>query len=162
MAIVLFTFTLGLLLGLSAPINISQLQEIASYALALPPVGFMLYILANNLFVTLIAVIGGLIAVTPLFIAFVNGVVIGSVVTIATSYYSLPEVLWLILPHGVFEIPALLLACSLGLDVAHDVVNHGFMYAWARLGEKLQTYILIIILLIIAAIIETCIAYYRA
>ncbi len=162
-------FTLGVyLVGLAAGYAaggagsteyIEQLASIARELRMLGPVGTFMAILVNNLLVTLVAILGGLLVFTPILITFVNGVVLGSVLAYTLQLYTVPELLTLLLPHGVFEIPALLIACSLGVGLASSVLDAGFRATLARLDEYMAAYAWVAALLTIAAAIETILIY---
>ncbi len=138
---------------------IEQLASIARELRMLGPVGTFMAILANNLLVTLIAVLGGLIVFIPILVAFVNGVVLGSVLSYMLQLYTIPELLSLLLPHGIFEVPALLVACSLGVGLASNVLDAGFKATLARLDDYMAAYAWVTLLLVIAAVIETILIY---
>lgn len=58
--------------------------------------------------------LGTLLCVVPLFAAFSNGVILGLVVHRAASF-AVPATLLSILPHGIFELPAMHVAWALGI-----------------------------------------------
>lgn len=133
------------------------IEEISGRTVGMNYVQLFLFILQNNLFASVIGMISGiLIGVIPLFYAWLNGYVLGFVMnkTVAAQGAS---VLLNLLPHGVFEMPALFLSLALGLKIGWFVFGKGdrkknFYYI---LKNAAMTFILIVIpLLIIAAIIE--------
>ena len=95
------------------------------------------------------------LGVIPLFVTIANGYVIGVVSKMVVAGSNIVE-LWRLLPHGIFEIPAILISFALGMKLGtfvfakkpgEEVINR------FRLG--LKVFLLIILpLLIIAAIIE--------
>lgn len=115
-----------------------------------------LFIFLNNLSVAFYNVFTGLIlGVFPLLNSIINGGVIGYV--FQKVYYTVgPLELWRILPHGIFELPAIFIAIGLG-------IKNGFFFLSKRKGEfkrrlysSLKVFVFIILpLLILAAIIET-------
>lgn len=76
----------------------------------------MLYVFANNILVAVFMVYSGaLFGIIPLFSLMSNGLMIGYL-----AHQYVPEEGWsgflmAILPHGIFEYPALLLACAYGI-----------------------------------------------
>jgi len=103
--------------------------------------------------------LGLLLGLVPIFSAAANGVVVGVLFSVAASSGQLYG-LWKLLPHGVFELPAIFTAWGLGLW-------HG---AWIFRRDKGETlgnrrrkaflvlFLYILPLLIIAAIIEGLLA----
>ncbi len=140
---------------------VEQLASMVRELLALGPLGTYVAIFANNAAVTIAAVLGGFLLFTPILILFVNGVVLGALLAYTSTLYSMPEVLALILPHGVFEIPAFILACGIGVDIAARVLERGFRDTLARLDAYMSAYRIVLLLLAIAAAIETLLIYSR-
>jgi stage II sporulation protein M len=83
-----------------------------------PPILF-LAIFLNNLQACVILFLGGasLGAITLVYLA-TNGIALGGVVKVVLEEKGILFVLAAILPHGIFEIPAILLAGALGLSLA--------------------------------------------
>ncbi len=152
-------FTAGLFMGFLNPINISLLlQAVVSLATA-PPLAFALYVLTNNLMVAFLSVIGGLVLVLPPFISFFNGVTIGSTVHYLMTYYPTLEAVLMLLPHSIFEIPALLIAVAIGIDVALTVLDKGMRYAILNLDQAIAKTYIVVLLLIVASVVETLVTY---
>ncbi len=110
----------------------------------------------NNARASLIAIITGVFfGIFPIVTVLTNGYLLGFVARIVYAESSLFE-LWKILPHGIFELPAVLISIGLGLKVGLEVlIKPTKKNLWANLDNALRTFVLIIIpLLIIAAIIE--------
>lgn len=164
LALAVSVYLLGLLLGVTAPTTLIEsytrsIRSIAMQAYTLPPPALYILILSNNLAVALLSFMGGLLIVPPLLILFVNGVVLGAIAATFTKWYTLFEFLLLILPHGIFEIPAFLLACAAGIDLALAVFEKGFRNAVQMLGEEASKLIIVLVLLAIAAAVETSLIY---
>lgn len=82
----------------------------------LPPIVIFLLIFLNNSVKALIAMILGIFfGLVPIFFVFINGYLVGLVLYTVGLKMGLRKVLMMILPHGVIEIPAIILACSYGL-----------------------------------------------
>ncbi len=153
-------YAIGMAAGFTAPSVLAEtytreLRRIALQAYMLPPYALYLLILSNNMGVALLAFLSGVALVPPLLILFVNGVIVGSIAGFFAKWYSLLEFIHLILPHGVFEIPAFLLASALGIDVALDVLEAGPRAALRGMGERARGLLVVFALLAVAAAIET-------
>lgn len=122
----------------------------------------MLFIFLNNVKVSFIAIISGIfIGIFPLITLIFNGYVLGFVARMSAELGGI-LILWRILPHGIFELPAVLLSISIGLKIGKDL----FEKDWKRklkhnFKEGLRFFIFAIIpLLILAAIIESVLIFY--
>jgi stage II sporulation protein M len=63
----------------------------------------------NNILVAFIAFLGGILTLdlTAAFLLFINGVILGASAAVALDQMPAGEVLVKIVPHGLFEVPAL-------------------------------------------------------
>lgn len=116
------------------------------------------FILQNNLLSALITVLGGLLfGIYPLFNAVINGTVLGYVLGIAADEVGF-LVWWRLLPHGIFELPAIFISIGLGIKLGFSLfTNHEVrsQILKERFYQSANTFLMIVIpLLIIAAIIE--------
>ncbi|RQD69099.1 MAG: stage II sporulation protein M [Tindallia sp. MSAO_Bac2] len=116
----------------------------------------------NNLRASLMMLLGGIILILPLFGLIVNGGLVGAVSALILNegtiglfgFYVVG-----ILPHGIFEIPALILSGAIGLKVSKEILlppqNQTRKH---RLKKNYQAALwslpAIILLLAIAAIVE--------
>ncbi|MBU0958840.1 MAG: stage II sporulation protein M [Nanoarchaeota archaeon] len=113
------------------------------------------FIFFNNLQTSFLAmVVGVLFAVFPLFAIVTNGYLLGFV-----SYLSVKAggilVLWKLLPHGIFELPAVFLAVGLGLRLGLYIFRTNERPFKEIIVECLRVFLFVILpLLIVAAIIE--------
>jgi stage II sporulation protein M len=110
----------------------------------------------NNARASLIAILAGVFfGVVPLIIALTNGYLVGFISRIVSNEFSIFE-LWRLLPHGIFELPAVLISVGLGLKIGIEILTKPTKENFIEnLNKALKTFVLIIIpLLIIAAIIE--------
>ena len=124
-------------------------------------------IFTHNLQAALVAYIGGIIGIVPALTLFSNGFLIGSLSgylmngTVHQSL-SLVDVISYILPHGIFEIPAFIIAGAAGFrltSVVIDLINstRGKPYIsddYRKFKDSLALLAIAVILLVIAAIIE--------
>ena len=100
----------------------------------------------------------------PMLSLTLNGVIIGGVLAVVQATGAanvLLMVLLGLLPHGIFELPAILLGMSLGIVICRHISGSILRKPWAipledLLGHLLRVYLLVILpLLAIAAVIET-------
>ncbi len=90
--------------------------ELASKASGKGFIGITIFIFLNNLKAAFFAVIlGPLFGVVPALQAAANGAIIGVVVREAASRTNALTLLVGLLPHGIFEIPAMLISWGLGI-----------------------------------------------
>lgn len=80
----------------------------------------------NNLFVVLVLVSGTVLLGLPTFVTTIlNGVLLGIIVAdVSAQGVGLVGLVLLLLPHGIMEIPALLLAASVGVSVPWELVSY--------------------------------------
>lgn len=139
---------------------IASLEQAGFYDLSTEePLSLTVIIFLNNLQAALLIFLGGAtLGVLTLFILATNGIVIGVVWQMMQNEGGIIGFLVGILPHGIFEIPALLIAGSLGLLLAeelyHELKGRGDAAALAK--TLTRTFLLIVIpLLAVAAVIES-------
>lgn len=134
------------------------IEEIVAETEGLNYYQLFLFILQNNLWTALVAMILGVFLGIPvLVLCFFNGYVLGFVAnkTAAAAGYL---ILFKLLPHGIFEIPALILSLGLGLRMGwfvftKDKSSKKFLLL---LEKSLKTFLFVVIpLLIIAALLES-------
>ena len=118
-----------------------------------------LFILGNNLQAAFIVTLSGILfGIFPVLLAVFNGYVLGFVANKAVGALG-ASVLLRLLPHGIFEIPALILSLGLGLRLGMFV----FRKKGKRKKEVVYSFVnsvrvffyIILPLLIIAALIES-------
>ena len=122
-------------------------------------------ILIRNILVMVIVLYGSLIyiGIVGVIAIFSNGHITGLALNVMTSASELPMhkiVLGGILPHGIFELPAFFLACSLGLYAGAELIRAVFKKGRFRFIFLLKHFSAILVkviipLLIAAAFIET-------
>lgn len=111
---------------------------------------------ANNLWVSFIAIIlGALFGILPFFQAVTNGYLLGFVSKIVVADTGF-LVLLKLLPHGIFELPAVIVSMGFGLKLGLDMFKKE---RWELLRknfkEAMRFFIFVILpLLLIAGIIE--------
>ena len=110
----------------------------------------------NNARASIIAIIAGVFfGIFPLVIALGNGYLVGFVSRLVTDNVSILE-LWRLLPHGVFELPAVLISVGFGLKIGIEIlIKPGKQNFFRNLEMSLKAFVLVVLpLLVIAAIIE--------
>lgn len=121
-----------------------------------------LLIFFNNARTSLTGLVFGIFAgIFPLIILMANGYIIGVISKIVSSERSFFELIKL-LPHGIFELPAVFISMALGLKIGFVFLSEiSFKKAVLELERALKIFVLIILpLLIIAAIIETFLIFF--
>ncbi len=122
-----------------------------------------LYILQHNLFIAFPLSYGlGITVVAPIIIMLVNGAGVSALVVYFEATMGIPAVFSIaaMLPHGVLEVPAVILAASTGIDFGVStwlkVFKRISMEEYKkRLKQQVTILLLVFILLVTAAAIET-------
>jgi stage II sporulation protein M len=156
----------------------SQLQGLKSLSQSLsskdhPQIWFFLVIFLNNALKSVLIIFLGLVfGVLPLFMVIANGMILGYVLSLQTHESTLAIVLKGIVPHGIIEIPVILVACSYGLKLGMLIWKSGFQLfvpvesrtARAEISRIFRLtkplIVLIVALLLLAAIIESTLTYW--
>jgi len=122
------------------------------------------FIFFNNFKASFMGMIfGALFGVFSIILALVNGYLIGFVALIAIQEAGF-SVLWKLIPHGIFELPAVFISLGLGLKLGMFVFEKEKFSAFKDfLLNSLRVFLLIVVpLLIIAAIIEGALIAFAA
>lgn len=118
--------------------------------------GVVLFILQNNLKSAFYGMVFGvLLGIFPVATSFFNGLVLGYVMKLTWVDSGVGE-FWRLLPHGIFELPAVFISLALGLRLGMFIFseNRGTEFM-ERAKNSMIIFVLIVIpLLIVAAIIE--------
>jgi len=163
---ILFTFVLFLYLliaGLILPtpavleeIIKNLLREIIEKTSGLTTFELILFIFKNNAFISILGIIlGAFLGIVPLILTISNGYVLGYVIKLVLKNSSLCH-LWRLFPHGIFELPAVIISLGLGLKLGASLFTANPEKEFLRrflLSIKILLF-LIIPLLLIAAMIE--------
>lgn len=121
------------------------------------PLTFFIFVLTTNtavvLHILLGAITGGLLSIAILFL---NGLVLGGVLAIVLPYS--PSLILLVIPHGIFEYPALIIATAAALTPFLSFISYLFG-GEKKVEDVVKTVITLTLLsfafLFPAAIIET-------
>ncbi|MBS3088682.1 stage II sporulation protein M [Candidatus Pacearchaeota archaeon] len=128
------------------------LREIISQTLYLNSYELTAFILMNNAVASLISIIGGIIVgIMPILSSVGNGAIIGYVLERVGVVHA-----WRLLPHGIFELPAVFISFGLGIKLGFSLFAKNKSKTFKeRIYNSILVFTFIIIpLLIIAAIIE--------
>lgn len=143
---------------------LEMIKELISKTYGLSVFELVGFIFKNNLTSSFFAIFLGIFfGLFPIFILILNGYLLGFVSYSVVSQDSI-FVLWRLLPHGIFEIPAIMISAGLGLKL-------GLSLFYKIIGKKInfieilinsfKVFVFIIIpLLFIAGIIEGVLIYF--
>ena len=156
-----FLFLIFGLIGFLFPIFFEEqildlIKELIAQTEGLGTFGLTKFIFLNNIKSSFFSMaLGIFLGIFSFLILIVNGYVLGFVASKSVAVEGI-LVLWRLLPHGIFEIPAVMISAGLGLKLgAYLFVKHkkGDFKQW--LLNSLRVFLFIVVpLLIIAAIIE--------
>ncbi len=113
-----FSIIFGLLFpGLFEQQILNIIRDIMLKSLNLKGFDLVGFIFMNNLQTSVIGVVSGIFfGIFPVILILVNGYVIGYVIN-RTILIAGPGVLWRLLPHGIFELPAVIISLGIGLKL---------------------------------------------
>lgn len=166
---VIFIFIFASVLGFVIPLpeSISQqimdfLKELISKTEGLNQPQMILFIFNNNIQSGFMGMIFGIgLGIFPVLATLANGFILGYVANLAVGAEGFSSLLRL-LPHGIFEIPALFISFGLGIKFGTFVFNKNKMKSFKYfLINSLRVFFFVVLpLLIIAAIIEGALICY--
>jgi len=162
-------FGIGLVSGLTTSAgvtglldeNIIALEELAESLGELPQSAVAAIIFIKNVSVLLISfALSPIFCLVPLIALTLNGWLIGLVATTVIQEQSLGYLLAGVLPHGIFELPALIMGEAVALSFGTAVILALFKKKRRKLlllnvRQKLRYLAIALALLLLAAIIET-------
>ena len=138
---------------------IQKLKEIAMMFSGASLVQTIWMIFSNNIFVCFLSIILGILfGIFPFLILVSNGYLIGYVAQKAVSSEGI-LILWRLFPHGIFELPAVLISAGLGLKLGASLFNkQDFRIVFKK--SMLVFICIVLVLLLIAAIIEGTLVFF--
>src|SRR5659263_172431 len=161
-------FVISVIAGFMTPLKdlglsedyLNMLKDTFTWIKDLHPIGIMFVIFLNNAFKSLLAIVlGAGFGIIPVIFVGGNGLLLGLVANQVSREQGVLFVLAAILPHGIMEIPMILISSGLGLRLGY------LMYSSIMgketdmrydLMQSLRIYIRIIMpLLFISAVVET-------
>lgn len=156
--------------------SIAQLQSISTdlSSSSNPEWSFFKFIFINNVTKSLaVMALGGFFCLVPAFFLVMNGMMLGYILAIAAASGQAWGLILLrgILPHGIIELPVIIIAAAYGLQFGYLVLRalgqlggagrdqasvdwRGFFY------KVLRTTVWITLLLCVAAVIESTLTFY--
>jgi len=160
---IVIIFFISAIIGLIIPIPeeiafkiIEALKELLKQIKGKNTFQIIKFILFNNTKTSLFGLITGIfLGIIPILLTITNGYLLGFVSLISIQNGGILS-LWKILPHGIFELPAIFISLGMGLRIGATIFQENIKENLTKnIKESLKTFILIIIpLLITAAIIE--------
>ncbi len=164
-----FLFGMGLALGLATPAgvagllskDIAALEDVANLLASLPQPSVLVIILIKNVSALLISfVLSPIFCLIPVIALILNGWLLGLVSTTVMQEKSLGYLLAGLLPHGIFELPALIMGEAVAFSFGTAVLlalfrKRGKNLLLSNLKQNFRYFIVALILLLPAAIIET-------
>jgi stage II sporulation protein M len=154
-------FMLTFLIGFVFPIFfreeiINFISELILSLEGLSVAELIVFIFWNNFKASFFAIILGITAgLFPLFMLVTNGYLLGFVSRAAVEVEGLSS-LWRLLPHGIFELPAVLFSLGIGFKIGGGMFKKGFRNNLKyNFKEGLRFFVFVIFpLLLVAGIIE--------
>lgn len=137
-----------------------------------PQLYFFLFIFANNAIKTVLFIyMGAFLGIWPLTVLVINGMMIGYLLETHPSGEPLMLFVKGILPHGILELPAILIACAYGIRFGGVLVKAFFSLPSperrARAGAEITHFlkmtlplsVALVIVLLVAAVIESTVTF---
>lgn len=158
-AIFLFFFLIGFFLPIPADIETKLLQfiqDLIAKTQGMSQTQLIRYIFFNNVQTSFLSIFLGLVlGIFPVITSISNGYLLGFVSARVVQEEG-AFVLWRLLPHGIFELPALFISLGIGLKLGTAIFDRKMKKTFKdHLIKSAKVFILIVIpLLFIAAIIE--------
>ena len=159
----IFVFVAASLLSFLLPVPenlreqiIKFIEELISQTEGMGQFEITKFIFLNNLQSSFTGMIlGAFFGIFPLVIAIVNGYLLGFVSSASIQSEGI-FIMWRLVPHGIFELPAIFISLGIGLKFGTFIFQKNKSESFRRyLWNSLQLFVLIIMpLLIAAAIIE--------
>lgn len=133
-------------------------KEVAGQMDGADPYDMCIKLFTNNLQACILLFLGGTsFGILTIFIMSLNGIVIGAIMEIVSKDHTPLFVAAAIIPHGIFEIPAFILAGALGVLLAQSLIAewYGSMDTASEAGQYGRLFILYVLpLLATAAVVE--------
>lgn len=134
-----------------------QLRDIYMKTQGLDALELLWFIFSNNVTSALsVLFLGAFFGIFPLFNAVFNGAILGYVYSKAVPVAGF-LVIWRILPHGIFELPAIFISLGLGIHLGMSFFGKQKMITFKRrFSESLKVFLALVVpLLMLAATIES-------
>ena len=144
------------------------LKQFAKMFQGMPKLKLAAAIFLNNSLKTLLAILlGPLLGLVPVIFLIVNGAILGAVIPVAVESKGLWISIMTIIPHGIFELPAIFLGTSIGLKLGlhpfRRLAGKADTTVLSELGHGLRLFFSVILpLLLLAATIEVFVTPFLA
>jgi stage II sporulation protein M len=162
-------FSIGLVFGIMplesttdlSSEGIAALEQLVDIMVLLPPPLIALFIFFKNASALLLSfILSPILCLVPILTLTLNGLLLGSVSAMVVQEESLGFVLTALLPHGIFELPALIIGEAAALSFGAMVILAMFKQGARErllpsLKQNLKYLVIAFGLLVPAAIIET-------
>lgn len=138
------------------------IKDILSKTQGLDALELLWFIFSNNVTSAVSSLFLGLLfGVFPLFNAIFNGALLGYVYSKAVPIAGF-GVIWKILPHGIFELPAIFISLGLGLHLGMSIFTRNKLKTVKeRFIGSLKAFLAVVVpLLMLAAIIESFLIFF--
>ncbi|BEP17646.1 hypothetical protein PYJP_09980 [Pyrofollis japonicus] len=154
-ASITLAYIIGAIMGLSHPYaELIKENKYLNIVNTLPAFWEFISIYLNNIVVSLIIFIFSLTILLGFYQVWINGYAVGTVIALALkNNIPILTVLSLLLPHGVIEIPAMLYAAFLGIQLPFSI-NKKNRAGKTLLAKTLKGLLTVSVLLFIAAFVE--------
>jgi stage II sporulation protein M len=120
------------------------IEEILAQTEGMSSSELIVFIFLNNLQSSFFAMIFGLFfGIFPILSAFFNGYLLGFVSSLAVEESSFLE-LWRLFPHGLFELPAILISLGLGIKLGISLIYNCILF-YNKNFPKIKIYLLILL-----------------
>ena len=167
--VAIFLFGIGLVFGLSTPTSfaslvsedIAALEELVGLLASLPPALLAVFIFTKNASALVISfVLSPILCLIPILALTINGWLLAVISVMVSQEKSVGFVLAGLLPHGIFELPALILGEAAALSFGAVVILALFKkerrsLLLPSLKQNSKYLMIALALLLPAAIIET-------
>jgi stage II sporulation protein M len=159
MAMFFLFFLVGFFIAPSEVISnsiLNMINELLELTKGMSGFELIKFIFLNNVKVGFMGMIFGVaLGILPIFLIITNGYVLGFVANLVVAEEGILS-LWRLLPHGIFELPAIFISLGLGIKLGSFIFQvkkaESFRYYF---WNSLRVFFFVILpLLIIAAIIE--------
>lgn len=138
---------------------LEEFKKIFTPVIQAAPITQFIFIFLNNAFSLFLSVISGIaFGIFPLIVLFSNGMMVGVFSFLWQQEFALSGFLMGILPHGIVEIPVLIVGSAIGLKIGKAVINKVFKKQGAikpEIKDGLNFFLKVMLpLVLIAAAIE--------
>jgi len=150
-AVAAAAYFLGVLLGYIAPSErlVEEVQRGLGYLTSLHGLASAAVMYANNAAFAVLLELGSLLVLPGVMLLAFNGYVLGSLASVFLPEHGAGLLLAALLPHGVVELPAYMLAAGGGLQCARSIYRGGFSFE--RLAARCLGLLYPVLLLLLAA-----------